>query len=393
MDSPSPLCPQPALASSSTLATAGTVLPHDDTQSTQLAHQASHLTLSTQMLRATTPASAVSPVAPPPAEPPCHAPKQRRRACSACCAASDDGSPPPQRPRQASAPIEPFLFLPATTPSTPCPAGDAQPAPPTSSPPPPSCECSRDKCGSSAWDVGDVAYQHVMDWRQPTLAADDTVGTSNTPIPHPTIEGLAMLPAGRDAELTLAVLPNEVLLHVLGFLDVSDLLATSRTSHQFRSLALAPILHRLRLRHARNVLPPLLTSPSRPTLTDLIHRSIFLTNTTVVSRRLARSLTAIRLSRRLAARPDPEALVARSVLPPECVPLGSVAPALVAKKRAVEREQVRDGMRRWVGGVWERRWREKAEDRRRWEERSGVGRVWRLRRFWERVGKGEIQAG
>lgn len=112
----------------------------------------------------------------------------------------------------------------------------------------------------------------------------------------------------------------------------------------------------------------------------------------MVSRRLARSLTAIRLSRRLAARPEPEALVARSVLPPECVPFGSVAPGLVAKRRAVEREQVRDGMRRWVGGVWERRWREKAEDRRRWEERSGVGRVWRLRRFWERVGKGEIQA-
>jgi hypothetical protein len=141
------------------------------------------------------------------------------------------------------------------------------------------------------------------------------------------------------------------------------------------------------------VLPPLLTSPSRPTLTELIQRSIFLTNTTVVSRRLARSLTAIRLSRRLAARPEPEALVARSVLPPECVPFGSVAPGLVAKRRAVEREQVRDGMRRWVGGTWERRWREKAEDRRRWQERSGVGRVWRLRRFWERVGNGEIQAG
>ncbi|KKY38694.1 putative f-box domain-containing protein [Diaporthe ampelina] len=231
-----------------------------------------------------------------------------------------------------------------------------------------------------------------MDWHQPMLAAGDALSASSTKLPSPKYEGLAVKSAGRDAKVTLVVLPNEVLLHVLGFLDVSDLLATSRTSHQFRSLALAPILHRLRLRHARNVLPPLLTSPSRPTLTDLIHRSIFLTNTTVVSRRLARSLTAIRLSRRLAARPEPEALVARSVLPPECVPFGSVAPGLVAKRRAVEREQVRDGMRRWVGGVWERRWREKAEDRRRWEERSGVGRVWRLRRFWERVGKGEIQA-
>ncbi|KAF3761936.1 hypothetical protein M406DRAFT_265421, partial [Cryphonectria parasitica EP155] len=149
-----------------------------------------------------------------------------------------------------------------------------------------------------------------------------------------------------------------------------------------------------RLRHARAVLPPLLTSPSRPSLSDLMARSIFLTNTTVVSRKLARSLTAIRLSRRLAVRPPPEALVARSVLPPECVPgqTRGIAPALVAKTRAVERERIKDGLRKWVGSVWERRWREKAEDRRRWEERSGVGRVWRLRRFWERVGRGEIEA-
>ncbi|KAL1854020.1 hypothetical protein Daus18300_011610 [Diaporthe australafricana] len=341
------------------------------------------------MLRATTPTVAVSPVAPPPAEPQYPAPK-RRRACSACCVASDDGSPPPQRPRQASAPIEPLLLLPATAPSTPGSAADAQPAPPTSPPSP--HEHSRHNSRSSAWDVEEAECQHMMDWRQPILAGENALGASSAPSPGRDYEDLVMLSAGRDARLTLPVLPTEVLLHVLGFLDVSDLLSTSRTSHQFRSLALAPILHRLRLRHARNVLPPLLTSPSRPTLTDLIHRSIFLTKTTVVSRRLARSLTAIRLSRRLAARPEPEALVARSVLPPECVPLGSVAPALVAKRRAVEREQVRDGMRRWVGGVWERRWRERAEDRRRWEERSGVGRVWRLRRFWERVGKGEIQA-
>lgn len=127
-------------------------------------------------------------------------------------------------------------------------------------------------------------------------------------------------------------------------------------------------------------------------------RRIFLTNTTVVSRKLARSLTAIRLSRRLAVRPPPEALVARAVLPPECLPGGAggsgvvVSPALVARRREVERERVKDGLRRWVGSVWERRWREMAEDRTRWEESRGVGRVWRLRRFWERVSRGEIQA-
>jgi hypothetical protein len=29
-----------------------------------------------------------------------------------------------------------------------------------------------------------------------------------------------------------------------------------------------------------------------------------------------------------------------------------VAPALVARKRAIERERVKDGLRGWVGSVW-----------------------------------------
>jgi len=82
-------------------------------------------------------------------------------------------------------------------------------------------------------------------------------------------------------------------------------------------------------------------------------------------------------------------------LPPECVPgragQASVAPALVAKKRAVERERVKDALRRWVGSVWTGEVRTREEGVRLWEERVGVGRVWRLRRFWERVGSGEQQ--
>lgn len=129
-----------------------------------------------------------------------------------------------------------------------------------------------------------------------------------------------------------------------------------------------------------------------------MRRSIFLTNTTVVSRRLSRSLAAIRLQRHLAKRPSPEVLVARAVLPPECVPFSEggggkggsrVAPALVARRRAVERERVKDGLRRWVGTEWKVEVRIREEGVRRWEERAGVGRVWRLRRFWERVGSGE----
>nr|CDP28746.1 Putative protein of unknown function [Podospora anserina S mat+] len=184
-------------------------------------------------------------------------------------------------------------------------------------------------------------------------------------------------------------LPNEVLLHILSYLEVCDLLATSRTSHHLRTLSLSPHLHRLRLRRARTTLPTQLASPSRPTLTDLIRRSIFLTNTTIVSRRLARSFVSIRLSRQLAARPPPEVLVERCVLPAECLPgkKAAVAPALVARKRAVERERVKDRLRGFVGTVWGGKVREKEEGVKKWEERSGVGRVWRLRRFWEGVSK------
>ncbi|OTA98654.1 hypothetical protein M426DRAFT_69383, partial [Hypoxylon sp. CI-4A] len=157
-------------------------------------------------------------------------------------------------------------------------------------------------------------------------------------------------------------------------------------NHHFRTLCLHPILHTLRLRRARLTLPPLLTSPSRPTLAELIARHIFLTHTTQISRRLARNLVAIRLSRRLPLRPSAESLVQRGVLPPEVVE-GSVAPGLVAKKRAVEKEKLKDGLRRWVGAVWRGEVRERSEGVKEREERAGVGRVWRLRRFWERVGR------
>ncbi|KAI1472647.1 uncharacterized protein F4812DRAFT_20277 [Daldinia caldariorum] len=186
--------------------------------------------------------------------------------------------------------------------------------------------------------------------------------------------------------LTFDGLPNEILTHILSFLDVNDLLAMSRINHHFRTLSLHPILHTLRLRRARLSLPSLLTSPSRPTLAELISRHIFLTHTTQISRRLARSLVSIRLSRRLPLRPSAESLVQRGVLPPEAVQ-SSVAPGLIAKKRAVEKEKLKDGLRRWVGAVWRGEVRERSEGVRQWEERAGVGRVWRLRKFWERVGR------
>ncbi|ESA42295.1 hypothetical protein GE21DRAFT_9401 [Neurospora crassa] len=198
---------------------------------------------------------------------------------------------------------------------------------------------------------------------------------------------------GHHVQLT--ELPNEVLYEILSHLDVCDLFSTSKTSHHLRTLSTSPTLHTLRLRRARLLLPLSLTSPSRPSLADLIRRSIFLTNTALMSRKLARKLASIHLARRLAARPSAEQLVERCVLPAECVPCGTrkkvmVAPALVAKKRAVERERVKDGLRGWIGEVWMGRVKEREGKVRKEEEETGVGRVWRLRRFWEGVSRGRV---
>ena len=142
------------------------------------------------------------------------------------------------------------------------------------------------------------------------------------------------------------------------------------------------------MRYIRAALPPLLAAPQRPSLAELIQRSIFLTNTTVVSRKLARSLVTIRLSHRLAARPPVHVLVERCVLPPACAPgIGHVAPALAARTRAIEREKLKDGLRSWIGAVWQREVGRRSERIRRSDESVGVGKVWRLRKFWERVSR------
>ncbi|KAM0250503.1 hypothetical protein ACHAQJ_008594 [Trichoderma viride] len=110
---------------------------------------------------------------------------------------------------------------------------------------------------------------------------------------------------------------------------------------------------------------------------------------------LPRSLVSIRLSRRLASRPSARDLVQRSVLPQECVPgmfPVHVAPGLVAKRKAIEKERLKDGLRRWVSGKWKGKVKEREEDARKYDETRGIGRVWRLRRFWERMSHGELSA-
>ncbi|CEI68810.1 unnamed protein product [Fusarium venenatum] len=218
------------------------------------------------------------------------------------------------------------------------------------------------------------------------------VGTSPVSLFFGGNESRVRLPEAIIQHQSLEDLPNEVLFHIMGFLDVNDLLSTSRTSHLLRDISQAPILHHYRLLRVRTDLTSRLWSPSRPSLADLITRSIFRTNTSIVSRRLARSLVSIRLSRRLAARPSVASLVERSVLPKECVPgMASVhvAPAIVAKKKAIEKEKVKDGLRQWIASRWRREVRERQDGVRKWEESRGIGRVWRLRRFWERVSRGE----
>ncbi|KAL6811827.1 hypothetical protein V8C40DRAFT_124806 [Trichoderma camerunense] len=193
----------------------------------------------------------------------------------------------------------------------------------------------------------------------------------------------------------LETLPSEVLAHIASFLDVDDLLRASRTCRRLRAISLDPVLHHYRLRNARFLLTLFLNSPFRPSLGDLMSRSIFLTQNTIISRRLARSLISIRLSRRLASRLSARDLVQRCVLPQECVPgmfPVHVAPGLVAKRKSIEKERIKDGLRRWISVKWKRQVSERAEDARRSDEILGVGRVWKLRRFWERMSRGEVPA-
>ncbi|ESU11307.1 hypothetical protein FGSG_05358 [Fusarium graminearum PH-1] len=194
--------------------------------------------------------------------------------------------------------------------------------------------------------------------------ASSVVGTSPVSLFLRSTGGKVRLSETMVQYQSLEDLPNEVLFHIMGFLDVNDLLSTSRTSHLLRDISQAPILHHYRLLRVRTDLTSRLWSPSRPSLADLIARSIFRTNTSIVSRRLARSLVSIRLSRRLAARPSAASLVERSVLPKECVPGMSsvhVAPAIVAKKKAIEKEKVKDGLRQWIASRWRREVRERQD--------------------------------
>lgn len=123
-------------------------------------------------------------------------------------------------------------------------------------------------------------------------------------------------------------------------------------------LSFDPLLHRIRLRCSQSRVDHLLKH--RPPLYRLQppNATIYLTRTHVAARRLHWSLVCIRLNRSLSRRPKLSALIAANILPKECckhdrhsgeVIWGSgVAGTLIERKRRVEREHIRDGLRVWL---------------------------------------------
>ncbi|PMD15819.1 hypothetical protein NA56DRAFT_326443 [Hyaloscypha hepaticicola] len=134
-----------------------------------------------------------------------------------------------------------------------------------------------------------------------TLNPDPTAPTTMAP-PQP-------------APLTLPHLPQELLLHILAYLDIPDLLPLSRTSHLFRHLTLDPLLHVHRLHRASAALNHYI--PLRPPLSQLLSSQIYITRTTMAARKLGRKLVGIRLNKRLRQRPSVEEMVQWGVLPRE----------------------------------------------------------------------------
>ena len=180
--------PHPPSFPSPSPATADTVLPHADIDPTQLANQASHLTLSAEP---SPPVRALSAAASPPSD------------------CDGDGNAPQQ-------PTTCWIVgpLPGTaTASTPGPAAAAQPVPPA----------SRDHaCGGSS----------ATDERRLVVDQDEAADRqSGAVVPGLSYRGSGPWSVQRGGAVARLVdLPNEVLLLILGFLDVPDLLATSRVS-------------------------------------------------------------------------------------------------------------------------------------------------------------------
>lgn len=255
--SPQPLAQPLPSPSSPTLATTQAVLPHAHTEHNLLADQASHLTLSAFSASTAAPSAARGPhcAVPVSEERPS---RRRRRTCSAAAAAAaaaagDGGSFGPLAPRRTRAPASSIgpLRLPVT--SAAVDDGGAQPSFFFFFPPqfPISLEHAHE--ATDMRDADDEAPQdeqgHGHRMRPAARDADarsTALALAPVPVPDPVpgpvlapvpvhapsrgLEGGFSRAVRSDAKVGLADMPNEVLLHILSYLDVSDLLATSRVS-------------------------------------------------------------------------------------------------------------------------------------------------------------------
>lgn len=145
----------------------------------------------------------------------------------------------------------------------------------------------------------------------------------------------------------LQQLPEEILLQLISFLEVDDLLQLSRTSHKLRELACDPFLHLERLHYASHALnSALLRRPSRAAISPP-NAWIWLNKTNVLSRQISRSLTKIRLQHNLERRPSVDSLVSSNILPATCATYSStVSPALIQSHRAIQKQRLKDGLGR-----------------------------------------------
>ncbi|KAH0614912.1 uncharacterized protein H6S33_000548 [Morchella sextelata] len=145
-----------------------------------------------------------------------------------------------------------------------------------------------------------------------------------------------------SAQVGLATFPDELILYILKFLDVPELYVLARTSRHLRALSTDPLLHLTRLKTAKQTLN--ISLSHRPSLDD-VQRSgrIYLTCRQVAQRSLARSLTLIRLKRKLSNRPSIPSLIERGVLP------APISPVLLGTVKELEKERVKDMLRGWVG--------------------------------------------
>lgn len=150
---------------------------------------------------------------------------------------------------------------------------------------------------------------------------------------------------------SLPSLPSELLLHILSYLDIPDLLSLSRTMRYLRTISLDPLLHTHRLQRASVILSRAI--PSRPPLTELMARRVYITRITLTALNLGRNLTMIKLKRRLERRPTVEHLIELGVLPPECSLTQSygmsTTPSLYRRQKVVQKEQVKDFLAKWIG--------------------------------------------